>query len=491
MYGVPCCCFNHLISLPEKPNDFDEMEAHPIYPYEMELYDSLLIKGEKWQWVKKATGLGITEFYLRLIAWLCVNAIWRSKFANSQVCIIVGPNLDLGKKIMKRVKYTFSEVKTSPKLPLLKQFVLEGHAKELVINDVTITIFPSNHLDAMRGLPNVSMIMIDEGDYFPPNEQLNVLTVSTRYVAKSGAWIVMVSTPGEPGGLFETIEKDKISPFKKHFFNYERGMAKYGANMFTEQAIENARKSMSPADFQREYDLEYKGFSGNLFTVEFLYRLQKKSIYPVIQQIEDIDQDTRLRSLNVGIFDDFVYNENSMQYYRILAIDPGYASSKFGISIMQINFQTNQVEVIYEAEFDSANSKEMVDLITYLVKVLRIKKVAVDRSDVDFIRNLKEELKDYEDIDYRKLTREELMSYIEADMIVCPITFSAETKREMLYHMRDLIQGGYVLINESMKMHFDALSTVKIGENMKFNKKEVLHNDVLDAFMEGLYLIHF
>lgn len=491
MYGVPCCCFNHLIGLPEKPDDNDRMQPHPMYPYEIELYDSLIVKGEKWQWVKKATGLGITEFYLRLVAWLCVNSLWRSKFANSQVCIIVGPNLDLGKKIMRRVKYTFSEVKTSSKLPLIKQFVLEGHAKELVINDVTITVFPSNHLDAMRGLPNVSLVLIDEGDYFPPNEQLNVLTVATRYVAKSGSWIVMVSTPGEPGGLFETIEKDKASPFKKHFFNYEKGMAKHGANMFTEKMIAEARRASTPADFEREYNLAYKGFSGNLFSVEFLYKLQRKSIYPVIQQLEEVDQDTRLRGLNLGAFDDYVYNENSMQYFRILAIDPGYASSKFGISIMQINFETNQVEVIYEAEFDSANSKEMVDFITYLVKVLRIKKVAVDRSDVDFIRNLKEELKDYEDIDYRKLTRDELMSYIEADMIVAPMTFSAETKREMLYHMRDLIMGGYVLINESMKMHYDALSTVKIKDNMSYQKKEVIHNDILDAFQMGLALIHF
>lgn len=462
-----------------------------MYPYENELFDSLIIQGLKWQWVKKATGLGITEFYLRLIAWLCLNDRWRSKFAGSQICIIVGPNLDLGKKIMKRLKYTFAETKTDEKIKTLKQFVLEGHAKELVINDVTITVFPSNHLDAMRGLPNVSLVLIDEGDYFPKNEQLNVLTVATRYVAKSGSWIVLVSTPGEPGGLFETIENDKNSPFKKHFFNYEKGMRRFGAEMFTPKQIADARRASKPGDFEREYNLKYKGFSGNLFTVEFLFKLQKKSIYPYIGAPEQFDENNRLVNLDLGIFDDFVYNENPVQYFRILSVDPGYASSKFGISIMQINMETMQVEIIYEGEFDSANSKEMVEFINYLVKVLRIKKVAVDRSDVDFIINLKEELHDYEEIDYRKLTKDELNMYIDGDMIVCPMTWNAEIKREMLYHMRDLVISGSVLIHPEMKMHYDALSTVKIEDTMTYKKKEIVHNDVFDAFQQGLSLVHF
>jgi hypothetical protein len=41
--------------------------------------------------------------------------------------------------------------------------------KETVIelNGVKIEAFPSYHLDSIRGLPNVSFILLDEADFFP------------------------------------------------------------------------------------------------------------------------------------------------------------------------------------------------------------------------------------------------------------------------------------------------------------------------------------
>jgi hypothetical protein len=69
------CCFNHIIGLPRK----DGIEKS-IFDYEKLLYDSLLIPEfynhskhnfkHKHLWVKKAKGLGVTEFMLRLMAWL-------------------------------------------------------------------------------------------------------------------------------------------------------------------------------------------------------------------------------------------------------------------------------------------------------------------------------------------------------------------------------------------------------------------------------------
>jgi hypothetical protein len=68
------CCFNHIVGLPKKDN-----QEKPMFEYERLLYDSLLIPDfyncskhnfkEKHLWVKKATGLGVTEFMLRLMAW--------------------------------------------------------------------------------------------------------------------------------------------------------------------------------------------------------------------------------------------------------------------------------------------------------------------------------------------------------------------------------------------------------------------------------------
>lgn len=507
-YGVACCCFNHLIGLPRKADDFGVMQPHPMYEYECILYDNLINKNIKWQWVKKATGLGITEYYLRLIIWFCYYEGLRSRFDNSQICIVVGPNVDLGKKLMTRAKKMFSNLKESKDIPLLKGFVLEGSAKEIIINNVTITVFPSNHMDAMRGLPNVSFILVDEADYFPPKEQLNVLTVTTRYVAKSSVWIALVSTPGLPDGLFSIIEADVNSPFDKQFFDYKWGMHYHNAKIFTPKMIAEARLHRA-GDFAREYENEYAGFAGNVFSVEYLYNLQKRSkdAYDLIKLVEDeFNKDVSsyqeylyadpeegifIKNVDFAAFKRYADQHSDLKYYRLIGIDPGYASSKFGICVIQIDLETNKVEVIYEAEFKSANSNEMVDFVAYLQRTLKIKRITVDRSDIDFIRNLKEELEDYEDVDFTKLSKKEMKMYIDAGMIVIPLTYNKENKRSMLYHLRDLMYGDYIRIREECKMSYAALSSIKVDESMGYKKKDVPNNDNFDAFQGALSLVHF
>src|SRR5919199_274626 len=83
------CCFNHIIGLPTK-----EGEEKAMFDYEKILYDALLYNDDsihafkyKHLWVKKATGLGVTEFFLRLMAWLCLR---NNDYKNSQMCIVTG-----------------------------------------------------------------------------------------------------------------------------------------------------------------------------------------------------------------------------------------------------------------------------------------------------------------------------------------------------------------------------------------------------------------
>jgi hypothetical protein len=65
------CCFNHIIGLPQKDG-----VNKPLYGYEKIIFDSLVIQdgnvnsSNKHLWIKKATGLGISEFMLRFMAWL-------------------------------------------------------------------------------------------------------------------------------------------------------------------------------------------------------------------------------------------------------------------------------------------------------------------------------------------------------------------------------------------------------------------------------------
>jgi ABC1 atypical kinase-like domain len=134
--------------------------------------------------------------------------------------------------------------------------------KETVIelNGVKIEAFPSHHLDAMRGLPNVWFILLDEADFFPPGQQADARDVSDRYIAKSNPYIVMVSTPNAPEGLFERIEKEAEDTclYKRIFLDYTYGIGK----IYTAEEIEKAKQSPS---FEREYNLKYLGKIGNVF----------------------------------------------------------------------------------------------------------------------------------------------------------------------------------------------------------------------------------
>jgi len=86
------CCFNHMIGLPTK-----EGLDKPMFDYGQIFYNGLLIPENtnplrhdfkhKHLWVKKATGLGVTEFFLRLMAWLCLKD---DTHMNSQMCIVTG-----------------------------------------------------------------------------------------------------------------------------------------------------------------------------------------------------------------------------------------------------------------------------------------------------------------------------------------------------------------------------------------------------------------
>jgi hypothetical protein len=166
------CCFNHIIGLPLK----GKIEK-PLFDYEKLLYDSLLSSDFynplkhtfklKYLWIKKATGLGITEFMLRFMAWLCLR---NDDYKGSQMVIITGPNQELAIKLIERMKALF------------KPHGITFESKETVINlnGCIIEAYPSNHIDAFRSLTNPKFILIDEADFFRKGEQEEVRHVAER-----------------------------------------------------------------------------------------------------------------------------------------------------------------------------------------------------------------------------------------------------------------------------------------------------------------------
>jgi len=99
------CCFNHIIGLPQKDGN-----DKPLYDYEQLIFDSLVGNAaSKHLWIKKATGLGVSEFMLRFMTWLCLKD---NSLSGSQMCIVTGPRIELAIALIDRMKGLFSAPST-------------------------------------------------------------------------------------------------------------------------------------------------------------------------------------------------------------------------------------------------------------------------------------------------------------------------------------------------------------------------------------------
>ncbi len=445
------CCFNHVIGLPQKDGN-----DKPLYDYEHIIFDSLVApNGNKHLWIKKATGLGISEFMLRFMAWLCLKD---NALSNSQMCIVTGPRIDLAIALIDSMKKLFSSGKKGLTVFDTKETVIE-------LNGVKIEAFPSHHLDAMRGLSNVSFILLDEADFFPPGQQQDARDVSERYIAKSNPYIVMVSTPNAPEGLFERIEKESEDTclYKRIFLDYTYGIGK----IYTSEEIEKSKQSPS---FEREYNLKYLGKIGNVF--------HTKDIEAAIE---------KGRKYNPDNFNPY-YSFTS----RSMGIDPAYGSSAFGIVVTQ--FEDGIVQIMHAEEYHRPDYNEMLSVVYGLMSKYNVDSAYIDGANPSFIKSLK--LQIGEDADYDKVIAkyraEGLGDSWSKDMKIIPVNFNKEHKA-MLGHCKMILEkdGGRIAINPDK---FDKLITslrTAVDNDGNLDKESTSYNDIFDAFRLALKFYHY
>ena len=335
--------FNNVICLPHKNG-----RPMPLFDYEQMLFD--MLQTNKHIWIKKATGLGITEFMLRYMSWLCLKD---DSLSNSQMCIVTGPRIELALTLIDRMKDLFRN----------STYNYGFNTKETVIelNGVHIEAYPSHHLDSMRGLTNVSFIYLDEADFFPPGQQQDARHVSERYIAKSNPWIVMVSTPNAPDGLFEKIEREpeEICLYRRLYLDYTYGLDR----IYTREDIEKAKTSPS---FEREYNLKYLGLIGNVF--------------------HTLDIEASICTQQEG--QEMMNWSTSMMIGRSMGIDVAWGdTSKFAIVISQ--FRNRKVEVFYAESFEKPQMNYIINHIMQLKQRHHITKIYVDGANPEVIRELK------------------------------------------------------------------------------------------------------
>ena len=448
------CCFNHQISLPEKNG-----VEHPLYDYERNVFDTLFKEdcsaNSKHIWIKKATGLGITELLLRIIVYLCLKD---DKLSGSQIVIFTGPRIDLAIDLIGRLKRLFYS----------KNLITSFATKEtvVVINNVKIEAFPSHHVDSARGLPNVSFIFLDESDYFPPGQQQDARNVSERYIAKSNPWIVLVSTPNAPDGLFERIEKESEDTclYKRIFLDYTYGIGK----IYTAEEIEKAKQSPS---FEREYNLKYLGKIGNVFhTKDIELALEKGKKY------------------NPDNFNPLYSSFTS----KSMGIDPGYGSSAFGVVVTQ--WADDHIQVLHAEEYHRPDYDEMLLTVYGLISKYQIDKTYIDGANPSFIRSLK--LQIGEDPEYNKVIaryKSEGFAPENAlkDMKVVPVSFGKEHK-SMLGHCKMILEndGGHIAINPVFDKLITSLRTA-VDNDGTLDKESTSYNDIFDAFRLALKFYQF
>ena len=425
--------FNHARGLPQKNG-----QTYPLFDYEQMLFDTL--QNNKHIWIKKATGLGITEFMLRYMSWRCLKD---DTYRNAQMPIVCGPNQDIAIKLIKRIKTMFE--------PLGILF----DTKETVIelNGWTIEAYPSNHLDAYRSLENPKFIFLDEADFFRASDQQDARDVSERYIAKSNPWIVMVSTPNAPDGLFDKIEREpeETCLYKRIFLDYTYGLDK----IYTREEIEKAKASPS---FEREYNLKYLGRIGNVF--------------------HTLDIEAAICTQQEG--QEMMDWSTSTMAGRSMGIDVAWGdTSKFAIVVTQ--YRNNKVEVFYAESFEKPLMNEIINQIMQLKQRHHITKIYCDGANPEVIRELKSRIGEYHDY-YGRLTEEQIWALRSSNSWqIIPVNFQ-KRHREMLQWTYTLMSKRLVKIHPSLQNLIVSLRTAIVSDEWKLDKLQTSHVDTLDSF---------
>jgi hypothetical protein len=413
-----------------------------MFDYEKILYDTLMQRynsgvpsndfKDKHLWVKKATGLGVTEFMLRMMAWLCTKD---DHFANAQICIVTGPNQDLAIKLIKRLKSIFSN-----KLGIY----FSNKETTLELNKCQIEAYPSNHLDSFRSLTNPKFIFLDEADMFRKKEQEEVRHVSERYIGKSDPYIVMVSTPNAPGGLFYEIEQEPEDSclYKRLKLDYHYGLDK----IYTKEEIDNAKHSPS---FDREYGLQYLGKIGNVFSP-----LQ-------IDKVIELGEQTKSLPTN-----DYTLHS--------VGVDFGFGSSSTAIVLTEFLKEEHKIRVLYSEEYEHANPQDMVDICFDLFRKHWNTWFFVDganRAAVNLMKVAWGESLNWE-------SSKSVSPNPEAWKVL-PVNFATEHK-QMLSHLAMLVSKDYLAIPKEFDKLIISLRTAYANE-YSLDKDQTSYSDSLDA----------
>jgi hypothetical protein len=442
------CCFTHIIPAKE-PLKYGK--RHKFYDYQQQILSTL--EQYKRLYLLKAGGIGASELLLRYMAYLCLSQ--PDKFKDSQMVIITGPRIDLSISLVRRLKAL-----------LYPDVVFEDKETVCQLLTTRIEAFPSNSLQAARGLPNVSFILADEAAFF--TNLFEVRSIVDRYVLKSDSIVALTSTPSHEGDLMDEIRKEpeESCMFKRLYMDYAVALDK----LFTPDEINNARRT-SPA-FEREFNLSFTHTIGNVFSTASIERAIELGRLPGADQ------------LHIG-------------GRRAMGIDVGFSTSKTSIVILQTT--NNRLQVLHSSEHERPSYEALVHYILKLYREYRVSNIYVDASAVSLIASVKSLLREpsqnYEE-DMHNLEKQHPFTPVQRLRVVIPLAWNSYHK-EMLQNLKMFLDDdrvgldGHVGMMQISEKHQSVLTALRgaTAEELSLLKEESPGNDTLDALMAACH--HF
>ncbi len=438
-YTAENCCFNHIIGLPKNKHG----TPNELFDYQHKLFTTL--QSNKLVWLLKATGLGITEFMIRFIAWLCLKD---NQLKNTQIVIVTGPRLEKATEIIQRMKNLFINAE------IIKSF--DTKQTTLILNGVLIQAYPSDHLDDARGIPNVSFIYVDEAAFFSNKEQQNLRDITERYIIKSNPWIVLTSTPNRPDDIMAQIMAEPNSLYTKLYFDYRVGIGR----MWTLQEIEMQKQSPS---FQREYNLKFLGGAGDIFNPLDIDQITNES-YPLTK-----DQ----------------------WFVTWMGLDPGWGSSETGIVIVRL--RDTKLETVYAESFARPLYNDIINRVRQLALDWSTCKIFVDGSAAGLIKELKHSYGNSEYLNYHLLDEEVIRQWEQGPCDfnkIVPINFRTRHK-DMMGSLVQIISKRLIRIHPTFDKLVIALRTAKARSELDYDKQQSSYSDLLDAMMLSCVAVRF
>jgi hypothetical protein len=190
---------------------------------------------------------------------------------------------------------------------------------------------------------------MEEGDLFPVNQQNEAREVAERYITKTNPWIVWVSTPYLPGGLYETIENEENCMYRRKIMLLDRALK---AGRYTQEQVNVWEQSPS---FMREAWGEYGYGLGDIFP-----------------KFDDLIQEY-----------DLSYLGGQAGTYA----DPGWGSSKFGKVSGEL--RDGILYVMDAEEYERESPSKMLDVMEDSWKKHQ-QACKVDAANPGFIKDLNE-----------------------------------------------------------------------------------------------------